>query len=68
MTSSKKRREITNHYDLRAVGLVMEPTQNDRFINIIDMHYPTWHEAQAELNDLLLAAEAWSCIPCGSSK
>ena len=46
----------------------MEPTQNDRFINIIDMHYPTWHEAQAELNDLLLAAEAWSCIPCGSSK
>lgn len=35
---------------------LMEPTHNDHFINIIDKHDPTWHEAQAELNDLPLAA------------
>jgi hypothetical protein len=32
----------------------------DRFIAILEEHYPTWREARAELNELPLAAEVWS--------
>ena len=35
-----------------------EPTHNDRFIATLNDHYPTWHEARAELNELPLTAEA----------
>ena len=32
---------------------------SDRFIAILEKHYPTWREARAELNELPLAAEVW---------
>jgi len=38
---------------------LLEPSHSDRFIAILDEHYPAWREARAELNELPLAAEVW---------
>ena len=38
---------------------LIEPTHGDRFIAILEEHYPSWREARAELNELPLAAESW---------
>ena len=38
---------------------LIEPRHNDRFVALIQKHYPTWREARAELNELPLSAEAW---------
>jgi predicted metal-dependent hydrolase len=37
----------------------VEPTHNERFVHLLDEHYPAWREARAELNGLPLAAEKW---------
>ncbi len=39
---------------------LLEPTHSRRFTDLLDLHYPTWREARAELNELPLAAESWS--------
>ena len=39
---------------------LVEPTHSERFISLLTEHYPTWHEARAELNELPLGAESWS--------
>ena len=33
---------------------------SDRFVAILQKHYPTWREARAELNELPLTAEVWN--------
>jgi predicted metal-dependent hydrolase len=36
-----------------------EPTHSERFVDLLDKHYPTWRETRAELNELPLGAEEW---------
>jgi predicted metal-dependent hydrolase len=55
----KKPKDLLEYVVVHEMVHLIEPTHNDRFINILDKHYPTWQEARAELNDLPLAAEAW---------
>lgn len=38
---------------------LLEPTHSERFIALMDKHYPQWREARSELNELPLAAETW---------
>jgi len=38
---------------------LVEPTHSDRFIALMNKHYPAWREARAELNELPLAAAVW---------
>jgi predicted metal-dependent hydrolase len=38
---------------------LIEPTHSERFIALLEQHYPTWREARAELNELPLRAEVW---------
>lgn len=38
---------------------LLEPTHSERFLSLMTKHYPSWHEARAELNELPLAAEVW---------
>jgi predicted metal-dependent hydrolase len=38
---------------------LIEPTHSERFLALLNRHWPTWREARAELNELPLAAEAW---------
>ena len=33
---------------------------NDRFIAILEEHFPTWRDARAELNELPLTSEVWN--------
>jgi hypothetical protein len=37
----------------------IERTHSDRFIAILNEHFPTWREARAELNELPLTLEVW---------
>jgi predicted metal-dependent hydrolase len=42
---------------------LLEPTHNDRFVALLEKHYPTWREARIELNELPLTAEVWKQNP-----
>ena len=39
---------------------LIEATHSERFIGILEKHYPTWREARAELNELPLTTEIWN--------
>jgi predicted metal-dependent hydrolase len=55
----KKPKDLLEYVIVHEMAHLIEPTHNDRFIAILDKHYPTWREARADLNDLPLAAEVW---------
>lgn len=39
---------------------LIEPTHNERFITILNQHYPGWREVRSELNELPLdTEESW---------
>jgi len=38
---------------------LLEKTHNERFVAMLQRHYPTWREARAELNEIPLTAEVW---------
>jgi predicted metal-dependent hydrolase len=41
----------------------IEPTHGERFVALLDDHYPTWRVARAEPNELPLGAERWRESP-----
>lgn len=55
----KKPKDLLEYVIVHEMVHLLEPTHNDRFITILDEHYPTWREARAELNELPLTAEVW---------
>ncbi len=55
----KKPKDLLEYVVVHELIHLIEPTHNDRFVALLDEHYPTWREARAELNELPLAAEAW---------
>ena len=55
----KKPKDLLEYVIVHEMAHLREPTHSERFIAILDEHYPTWREARAELNELPLAAEAW---------
>jgi predicted metal-dependent hydrolase len=55
----KKPKDLLEYVIVHEMAHLIEPTHSDRFISILTQHYPSWREARAELNDLLLAAEVW---------
>ncbi len=36
-----------------------EPKHSERFVTLMNLHYPAWREARTELNALPLADESW---------
>ena len=56
----KKPKDLLEYIVVHEMTHLLEPTHNDKFIAILDKHYPTWREARAELNELPLTAEEWS--------
>ena len=38
---------------------LLEPSHNERFVTILDRHWPHWHESRAELNALPLGSLTW---------
>jgi len=55
----KKPKDLLEYVIVHEMVHLIEATHNDRFMAILDEHYPTWREARAELNDLPLTAEVW---------
>ena len=55
----KKPKDLLEYVIVHEMVHLIEPTHSDRFIAILEEHYPTWREARAELNELPLAAEVW---------
>ncbi|MBL1268546.1 MAG: M48 family metallopeptidase [Halomonas sp.] len=55
----KKPRDLLEYIIVHEMAHLIEPTHNERFIALLDQHYPGWREARAELNALPLKAEYW---------
>lgn len=56
----KKPRDLLEYVIVHEMAHLIEPTHNERFVAILDKHYPAWREARAELNELPLSAEVWN--------
>ncbi len=55
----KKPKDLLEYVVVHELLHLLEPTHSDRFVALLDGHYPTWREARAELNELPLTAEVW---------
>lgn len=55
----KKPKDLLEYVIVHEMVHLIEPTHNERFVAILQNHYPTWREARAELNELPLTAEVW---------
>lgn len=56
----KKPKDLLEYVVVHEMLHLLEPTHSERFLALLEKHYPTWREARAELNELPLAAEAWA--------
>lgn len=55
----KKPKDLLEYVIVHEMAHLLEPTHSERFVAILQEHYPTWREARAELNELPLSAEVW---------
>jgi predicted metal-dependent hydrolase len=55
----KKPKDLLEYVIVHEMAHLLEPTHSERFVALLDKHYPSWREARAELNELPLAAEIW---------
>lgn len=55
----KKPRDLLEYVILHEMAHLIEPTHSERFVALLNAHYPAWREARMELNALPLAAESW---------
>jgi len=55
----KKPKDLLEYVIVHEMTHLLEPTHSERFVLLLNKHYPSWQEARAELNELPLSAEAW---------
>lgn len=55
----KKPKDLLEYVIVHEMVHLLEPTHSERFLSILQDHYPAWREARAELNELPLTAEKW---------
>ena len=55
----KKPKDLLEYVVVHEMVHLLEHTHSERFVSLLQEHYPTWREARAELNDLPLGAEMW---------
>lgn len=56
----KKPRDLLEYVVVHEMAHLIEPTHNERFVAILNEHYPTWRESRIELNELPLVHECWN--------
>jgi predicted metal-dependent hydrolase len=54
-----KPRDLLEYVVVHEMVHLIEPTHSERFVTLLQQHYPSWREARVELNELPLAAEFW---------
>jgi predicted metal-dependent hydrolase len=57
---AKKPRDLLEYVVVHEMIHLLEPSHSERFLALLDKHYPAWREARMELNELPLGAERWS--------
>ena len=55
----KKPKDLLEYVVVHEMLHLIEPTHTERFLALLQIHYPSWREAKAELNELPLGAEVW---------
>lgn len=55
----KKPRDLLEYVIVHEMMHLIVPRHDERFVTLMDHHYPTWRDARAELNELPLGAETW---------
>jgi predicted metal-dependent hydrolase len=55
----KKPKDLLEYVIVHEMVHLLEPTHSERFLALLDKHYPSWREARMELNELPLGAEDW---------
>lgn len=55
----KKPKDLLEYVVIHEMVHLMEPRHSERFVALMNEHYPSWREARAELNELPLAAADW---------
>lgn len=55
----KKPKDLLEYVIVHELAHLIEPTHSERFVAILQKHYPTWREARVELNELPLGSETW---------
>lgn len=56
----KKPKDLLEYVIVHEMLHLVEPTHSERFVALLEQHYPTWREARVELNELPLASETWN--------
>jgi predicted metal-dependent hydrolase len=56
----KKPKDLLEYVVVHEMAHLLAPTHGDRFVALLNAHFPGWREARAELNALPLSAEAWT--------
>lgn len=56
----KKPKDLLEYVIVHEMIHLIEPRHSERFLALLDEFFPTWREARAELNELPLAAAAWT--------
>lgn len=59
----KKPKDLLEYVVVHEMLHLVEPAHSERFMALLEQHYPTWREARAELNELPLGAETWNGTP-----
>ena len=59
---AKKPKDLLEYVVVHEMVHLIEPTHNERFVTLLEQHYPTWREARKELNELPLAAQVWGVL------
>ncbi|MBK7516218.1 MAG: M48 family metallopeptidase [Betaproteobacteria bacterium] len=55
----KKPKDLLEYVVVHEIAHLLEPSHNERFVAILDRHWPQWRESRAELNELPLGSGAW---------
>lgn len=55
----KKPKDLLEYVVVHEMAHLIETSHNERFLAILDRHWPQWRESRAELNALPLGSEAW---------
>lgn len=56
----KKPKDLLEYVVVHEMAHLLEPTHSQRFVRILDKHFPAWREAREDLNALPLSDDLWS--------
>jgi predicted metal-dependent hydrolase len=55
----KKPKDLVEYVVVHEMAHLLEPTHSERFVALLDQHWPHWRECRAELNALPLGHDGW---------